>query len=128
MTEQVNITVENRLITEERDINVYHYSTRSSHIISHSSSVTLPLRNTEEGDYLHISVVSGPGDLRNDCRIDLPTWVDFELSTEGKVVITHQFNKTRIRLPPGPPSWQLRITKTTASQHTKLQGTVIIGD
>ncbi|MCU0289222.1 MAG: hypothetical protein MUF15_22855 [Acidobacteria bacterium] len=45
---------------------VYHHSNRSAYIISHNSSISIPLRTSGEGDYLHISIVSGPGNLEKD--------------------------------------------------------------
>lgn len=111
MPESYDITVENKLIPERRDINVYHHSTSSAHIISYNNSFTLPLRSTEEDDYLHISAVRGPGLIRNDCIIDLPAWADFEFSSEGKVTVFHMRDRTLLKIPPGPPSWQLKITR-----------------
>ena len=77
MLQETGITVKNKLIREKRDINVYHQATRSAHIISRNSSITLPLGTSEKEDYLHISVISGPGNLWKNCLIDLPSWADF---------------------------------------------------
>jgi hypothetical protein len=110
MPEEVDIIVENKLIKEKRDINVYHQSTRGAHIISRSSSITLPLRTVEEEDYLHISVISGPGYLWKNCMLDLPSWADFEFSSEGKSTLTHSGDRILLKIPPGPPTWQLKMT------------------
>jgi hypothetical protein len=112
MVKAIDITIENQLAAGERDINVFHHSSRSAHIISHNSSITLPLRNPGENDYLHISVVRGPGYLWNDCLISLPSWVDFDFSSEGKLAVTHSngTNRTLLKIPPGPPTWELKIT------------------
>ncbi|UCH97159.1 MAG: hypothetical protein JSV88_10000 [Candidatus Aminicenantes bacterium] len=128
MSKKVEITVENKLIMEKRDINVYHHSTRSAHMLSHNSSITFPFQTADENDYLHISVVSGPGFLENTCLIDVPSWIDFELSIEGKAAVTHTRNRILVKLPPGPPSWELKMTRTTAPLNTRLQDKVIIGD
>jgi hypothetical protein len=110
MPEEVDITVENKLIKEKRDINVYHQSTRGAHIISRSSSITLPLRTVEEEDYLHISVIIGPGNLWKHCLLDLPSWADFEFSSEAKTTLTHSGDRILLKIPPGPPTWQLKMT------------------
>jgi hypothetical protein len=123
MPEICNVTIENKLIPERRDINVYHHSTSSAHIISYNNSFTLPLRSAGDDDYLHISAVRGPGRLKNDCLIDLPSWADFEFSSEGKVTVIHWDDRTLLKIPPGPPSWQLKITRpagVTGKQKDKI--------
>lgn len=119
MPEPIGITIENKLRKEKRGINVYHHATRSAHIISYNSSVTLPVETVGEDDYLHISVVSGPGNLWKDCLADLPSWADFELSTEGKVTLTHLGDRTQAKIPAGPPTWQLKITRPPGVNGTK---------
>jgi len=113
MTEEINvtITVQNKLKKEKRDLNVYHQSTRSAHIISHNSSITLPLRTVEDDDFLYISVVSGPGNLWQNCSIDLPSWANFEFFSEGKVTFIHSSDRTLLKIPPGPPKWELKMTR-----------------
>lgn len=111
MTEGCAITIKNRLITDKRDINIYHQSTRSAHIISHHSSITLPLRTVGEDDYLHISVGRSPGDLWRNCLIDVPSWSDFEFSSEGNVNVIHSGGRTLVKIPPGPPNWEIKITR-----------------
>lgn len=111
MSGKTNFTVENMLKKEKRGLNVYHHSSRGAHLISCGSSVTLPLGNTEEEDYLHISVVRGPGDLWKNCLINVPSWADFQLSTDGKVLVSHAGDRTLLDIPPGPPTWQLKITR-----------------
>ena len=112
------LRVDNKLITQKRDINVYLHSTRSSHIISHTSSVTLPLRTTEAGDYLHLSVVSGPGNLEKDCVIDMPAWLDFQFFSQGNVTVTHKKDRTLLEIPPGPPVWQLKMSRPSGQSDT----------
>jgi hypothetical protein len=111
MPDASGITVENKLISEKRDINVYHHSSRGAHIISYNGSLTLSLGAVEDNDYLHISVTRGPGNLWKGCVIDVPSWPDFEFSSEGHVTVTHSGKRTLLRIPPGPPTWQLKITR-----------------
>lgn len=128
MLQESEITVKNKLIRENRDINVYHQATRSAHIISRNSSITLPLRTSEEDDYLHISVISGPGNLWKNCLVDLPWWADFEFSSEGTIAITHSGDRMVLNIPPGPPTWQLKITRPNGLQMMQTPDHVIIGD
>lgn len=123
MTEALEITVENRLLAEKRDINVYLRSTRGSHIISHSGSVTLPLRAGEEDDYLHISAARGPGNLWKDCMLNIPSWANFEFSSQGNITVTHAGDRTLLKIPPGPPTWQLKMARPTGlSPNVPLSG------
>jgi hypothetical protein len=66
MPKGIEMTVRNRLVTEKRDLNVYHHSNRIAYMISHNSSFTIRPRTVEEGDYPHLSIVSGPGSLEKD--------------------------------------------------------------
>ncbi len=115
MTKEIKVTIENRLIMEKRDINVYHSSTRSAHMISSSSSITLPLQSASADDYLHISVVSGPGQLTKKSIVNLPSWADFEFSSTGDVTVVHSGDRMLLTIPPGPPTWQLKMTRPDAS-------------
>ena len=139
MPEEIEIKVENKLVIEKRDLNVYHYSTQSAHIISHNSSITLPLGSNGENDYLHISVVKGPGYLENNCLIDIPSWADFDFTSRESVTgisITHSHEqsgaRTIVKIPPGPPAWGLKITRPTRlysnGRFTKKKDHVIISD
>jgi len=139
MQEEIEITVENKLVTEKRDLNVYHHSTQSAHIISHNSSITLPLGTNLEKDYLHISVVKGPGYLEDNCLINLPSWADFDFTSKESVTgisITHSHEQSGgriiVKIPPGPPSWELKITRPTRldsnAQFMEKRDYVVIGD
>jgi len=130
MKKEFDITVENKLIEEKRYINVYHRSTRSAHIISYNSSITLPMGTLEENDYLYISAARSHGNLWKACSIDVPSWADFEFTSEGKVTIAHSHDADRIifKVPPGPPTWQLKMTQSTAAFIRKPSDHVIIGD
>ena len=109
MTRKVEITVWNKLQKERRDINVYHHSNRSSHIISCNNSLTKSMNLVEERDYLHISVARGPGYLTNYCVLDLPSFLDFKFSLTGEVTLIHSGKRTLLRIPPGPPLWELKM-------------------
>lgn len=111
MTRTGNITVENRLLVEKRAVSVYHHASRGAHLISPNGSVMLPLKPDADEDYLHISVPRGPGGLRNDCMLDIPSGLDFEFAGEGKVVITHKGGRVLVKIPAGPPVWQLKLTR-----------------
>ncbi|MCP5104939.1 MAG: hypothetical protein GY950_16250 [bacterium] len=130
MKHELDFTVENKLVIDKRDINIYHPATNSAHIISHSSSITLPLRTVSENDYLDISVVRGPGNLWKDCLINLPSWVNFEFFSEGNVTVTHSddVKRTLLKIPPGPPTWELRLTRASGSAGSFNQGNVTISD
>lgn len=97
-------------------------------MISYNSSVTLPLRPVMEEDYLHVSIVSGPGHLQGKCVVNLPSWVDFEFSSRGDVTVVHFGNRILLKVPPGPPTWQLRMTRSLFSLMEKAADHVVIGE
>lgn len=47
-----------------------------------------------------ISIVSGPGRLEGNCVVNLPSWIDFELSSAGDAAVTHS-GPNIIENPPG---------------------------
>ena len=126
--EKLNITVRNKLVAEKRDVNVYHHGSRSANMISHNSTITLDLRPAAEDDYLHLSVVRGPGKLWKDCVIDLPAWVDFEFSSIGSGSLTRSRDRVRLTIPPGPPVWQIKITRPSGLDEVAFEDYIIIGD
>lgn len=128
MAKQINITVQNKLVIEERDLNVYHHAGRSAHMISYNSSVTLPLGPAAADDYLHISIVNGPGHLEGRCVVNLPSWIDFEFSSRGDVTVARSGNRTLLQVPPGPPTWQLRMTRSSSSLKGKAPDRITIGE
>jgi hypothetical protein len=128
MAKEINVIIENKLVLEKRDMNVYHHSTRSAHLISHNNSITLPLQPSVEDDYLHISVVSGPGHLINKSILNLPAWADFEFSSEGKIFLVHSDDRTLLKIPPGPSTWQLRIKQSITSIINQAVDRVTVGD
>jgi hypothetical protein len=128
MAKEINITVENKLIMEKRDMNVYHHSTRSAHLISHNNSITLPLRSSLDDDYLHVSIVCGPGHLTSRSVLNLPSWADFELNSEGNLIAAHSGERTVLKIPPGPSTWQLKIKRPIDSLINRSVDRVTIGD
>jgi hypothetical protein len=128
MVKEINITIQNKLLTEKRDMNVYHHATRSAHMISCNSSITLPLRTVIEDDYLHVSIVRGPGHLEGFCVVNIPSWVDFEISSAEDVTVAHSGDRTLLKIPPGPPVWQLKMTRSFSSLSDQTSGFVTLGD
>jgi hypothetical protein len=128
MAKEIKIIIENKLLIEKRDMNVYHHASKSAHMICFESSITLPLKTVIENDYLHISIVSGPGRLEGNCVVNLPSWIDFELSSAGDAAITHSGDRTLLKIPPGPPTWQLKMTRSLDSIIDQLSDRVTIGD
>ena len=128
MSEGIEITVNNKLIAEKRDLNVYHHAGRSANMISFNSSIALSLGTVEEGDYLFISVVRGHGNLEQECVVDLPDWVDFSFSSVGDGVIRHAGKRTLLTVPPGPPIWQVKVTRSSGSSVVPEGDYVAIGD
>ncbi len=128
MTNEINIKIQNKLVAERRDLNAYHHSKKSAYFISHCNTVTIPLGTVEDGDYLHISIVSGPGKLEKECRVNLPSWCDFSFSSVGNGDISHSGDRTLVKIPPGPPSWQLTITRPSGQRNNQIDDYVIIGD
>jgi hypothetical protein len=128
MEKQIKITIENRLAMGKRDMNVYHHSTRSAHMISFDSSITLPFKLITEDDYLYISIVSGPGRLDGNCVVNLPSWIDFDFFSKGDVTIDYSCDRTLVKIPPGLPIWQLKMTRSLYSLSKHLSDHVTIRD
>ncbi len=126
MIKGTKITVENKLIAEKRDINIYHHSSRGAHLISYDRSLEIYLKTDIENDYLHISVVSGPGHLKNRSVVNLPSWANFEFFLDGKVTINHANNRILVVIPPGLPEWQVRVIRPYDGDYGEDH--IIIGD
>lgn len=124
MASDINFTILNKLVIEKRDMNIYHHSRKSAHMISYNSSVTLPLKPVSDDDYLYISIVNGPGDLKTRSIVNLPSWVNFDFLSEGKLTVTHSDGRTLLKIPPGLPGWQLKLT--LSSSYTDPQSDRII--
>ncbi|MGE5341255.1 MAG: hypothetical protein ACM3SY_07210 [Candidatus Omnitrophota bacterium] len=97
-------------------------------MISPESSITLPLKSGNEGDYLHISIVSGPGRLEGICVVNMPSWIDFDLSYAGDTNITHSGNRTLLKIQPGPPIWQIKMTQSLSSLCARFSDRIAIID
>jgi hypothetical protein len=128
MTEEIEMEVRNSLFNEKRDLNVYHHSPRGAYMISYGNSIKVPLATKESGDYVHLSVVSGPGSLEKESWLDLPSWCDFSISGLGNGDFSHSGGRTLVRIPPGPPVWQVKITRPPANDHQNTGNYVTIGD
>lgn len=128
MEKEIEITVENKLVMEERDMNVYHHATKSAYIVSCGNSVTVPLRTELENDYLHVSLISGPGYLDCNSMVSLPSWAKFEFSSMRDVTVSHSDGKMLVKIPPGLPLWELRLTRPHSPLIKQLRGSVVIGD
>jgi hypothetical protein len=89
MSEEVDIIVGNQFIMEKRDINIYHHSTGSAHIISQNSSINVTT-----------------------------------------FVFTHHGDRSLLKIPPGSPTWQLKLTRpTNLSSTCRLnKDNVIVGN
>lgn len=128
MEEGIKMTVQNQLVAGKRDLNAYHHADRGAYLISHGNTVTVPLGAAKNGDYLHLSIVIGPGDLETDCWINLPSWCDFAVSGLGSGDIVHSGGCTLLRVPPGPPVWQLKITRPAGQTNTPAEDYIAVGD
>jgi len=128
MAKEINIKVENRFVIEKRDMNVYHHSTRSTHLISYGSSVDLPLKPAGENDFLHIAIVAGPGPLEGKCMVNLPHWIDIRFSPGGEMDVTHPGDRTLLKIPPGPPVWQLKLTRSPSTFFKQTSDRITVGD
>jgi hypothetical protein len=128
MSKVAEIEVRNTLNTEKRDLNIYHQADRSAYMISHSSIITIPLGNADSGDYLHISAVGGPGRFEKECCFDIPGWCDFTVTALGNADLIHSNDRTLLIVPPGAPSWQIKITQPKGQNQDQSKDYVSIGD
>jgi hypothetical protein len=115
MKHTIKITIQNKMLLEKRAMSVYHHATRSAHMISHNSSITLPLQTFADDDYMYISIVSGPGNLEHKSIVDLPAWANFELLSEGQLKVLHKDERTLLRIPAGLPEWKLKLYRSAAA-------------
>ena len=128
MARDVSLVVENRLVAEKRDINVYHSKSATAHMISFDSSVKVSLGLGVEGDYLHVSVVSGPGRLQLETWVQLPGWLDFEYSGEGNIAVARSGGRIHIKIPPGLPGWSVKMTRPTDEGFVQRLPVIVVGD
>lgn len=130
MPGEYRLSIRNKLVKEKREINVYHHSNRSSHIISFNNTLSIQVETDgeEDNDYLHISPVKGPGYFSRNIYIQLPYWVDFKFSAEKEIVFTHISQRLLIRIPPGPPSWELKVIISTGDSIPISGNSITVGD
>ncbi|MCK5059241.1 MAG: hypothetical protein KAT34_21510 [Candidatus Aminicenantes bacterium] len=128
MSEGIEIKVLNKFLAEKRDLSVYHHAARSANLIGIDSRITFPLRTVEEEDYVHISVVRGPGSLKQECVVDLPFWLDFDFSSVEEGVIRRTGNRTLLTIPPGPPGWQVKVTRSPGAADIPAVDYITIGN
>jgi hypothetical protein len=125
-----DIVINNKLTIQRRDIHVYHCASRSAHIISYNSSITLPLHTADGKDYLGISMAGTAVGLSHNCVIDLPVWIEVEIYLEGKLTVSHRDRRTVLEIPAGSPAWELRLTRPAglAARPPHAGDRVTIGD
>ncbi len=128
MTATIKLTVQNKFCNEKRDLNIYHHADRSAYMISHCNTATITMDPADKDDYLHISVVSGPGRLTKPYQIDLPSWCDFSITTIGTATLRNKDNRTVLEFPPGPPDWQLKIMGGEKSTGTPKEDHIVVGE
>lgn len=128
MTKEVEITVENRMVLEKRTLSIYHKGGDSTHLINNGSYHTLPLETAAEDDYLHISPGKGPGELKNECVLSIPSWTEFEFSSENKIGLTHRAKRFLLTVPAGTAGWDLRLTRPIDSETSPPKDTVTVRD
>lgn len=128
MTTPIKLTVRNKLISENRDLNIYHHSDRSAYIISPNNVITISLNPHENSDYIHLSIVSGPGNLEKECLLYLPSWCSFTFTALGNGEITHHASHIWVKIPPSPPLWQLKIFCPPHPYPLPPYDTITIGD
>lgn len=127
MKQTINIIIENKLLLEKRGLNVYHRADRGIHLISGGSSYTVSLNPRDETDYINLSVAIGPGYMEQSNVIDLPSWLNYEFLSEGKLVVKHDGGRNRLTIPAGLPEWKLKLT-LPASPIDTHQGRVIVSE
>ncbi len=125
MPKKIKITVKNKLQTQKRTLSLYCHLEKSSHLISDNSTWTVTLKPVEQEDYIHISVIQGPGNLKKECRITLPSWLDFQLTSRDDFTQIHSGDRTILKIPPGPPIWALKITQPADSSIKASTGNTI---
>jgi len=131
MPEQLHMSIINKLSKEKRDISLYHHRDKSAYIVSHNSKVEISMSAQEEGDFLHLSIVSGPGNMNLPCRISFPPWCNYSISGLGNGDVCRSSNETLITIPPGSPVWQLKLTLPAKSDLPEIaddKGFIIVGE
>ncbi len=127
MERKIELKFENKLLTGKRDLNIYHRDHRGTHLISCGSTVSIPLKTISEEDYINLSVAVGPGYMEHQSVVDLPSWLDYEVLSEGRFGASRCGDRTRLKFPAGLPEWTLKITLSTC-QCGVFSERVIIND
>ncbi len=118
----INVDIKNKLFMEEKYIYVYRHHTRTGHMISHDSSITVPLPSgREKDDYLQLSVNGGDTPLKYRETIELPLRTDFEFSSRGSVTLVHSGSRLFLKIPPGAPGWQLKLTSSAPTPRSSAR-------
>jgi hypothetical protein len=128
MTDGMSIVIRNNLISEKRDLNVYHHSTRSAYIVSHKNEVSIRLEKFAKGDFLDLSIVRGPGSMENECWMRVPSGCVFSIRNMSDSDTVYTDECIWVRFPPGPPLWQLKLAQPLNNNITDKKEYIIIGD
>jgi len=110
MRNSIKLKIRNELALDQRDMTIYHQATKITSIISSGRFVSVTLGPEEDGDYLHISIPGGPGELKHLCRVSLPTGIDYDLSDTPGFAASSSNDRILLTIPPGTPQWQLKLT------------------
>lgn len=110
MKKTTHIHFENNLLVEKRNMNVYHRGSRGTHFISHGSSVEIPLRTIDESDYINLSVAVGPGFMERRNIVDLPSWINYEFTSERQFSAIRSGDRILLKISAGLPEWKLKLT------------------
>jgi hypothetical protein len=117
MEDKTDILIENNLVVEKRDLNVYHRADRGVHLIGSGSSCLLSLRTFHTQDYITLSVAIGPGYMERKNVIDLPSWLNYEFLSEGRFAVRHSGNRTFLAFPAGLPEWKLKLSLSPSQRN-----------
>lgn len=113
----LTIEVENNFKKGKRGIIVHNSSQKQDWIVPWKKNgqedtkqeFDFPANND---DYLVIAVTPGAGDLKW-CKAELPTALPFIFTPGGMekigILTSSDGERTTLRIPPGPPTWQLKI-------------------
>lgn len=121
------VTVENKFTRGKRGIIVYNSSEQKDCIIpfkengKNNSRKKFDLPTGSKGNnYLVISLTPRPVNLTTTCKIDLPSTVPFTFIPVGtqSIKITPSGKRTTLKIPGGPPTWQLKIDNPLKSMLT----------
>jgi len=124
MTKEREIIIQNKLIAENCDINIYHCQSGSAHLISCSSTVKFMLSCLED-DFLHISLVRGQGNLEHTFHFYLPQWIDFDFYHIQGLSLKNYGTMYILKVPPGIPGWELRVKAANLGMNSQIRDIII---